>query len=390
MTRNYYLPAPYPDELIGSTLVRASRHLGISHKKMHVRLGLLPASHWTLLFQNPAQLIAAALSIPADELLFLHTPFPYVTAFLSLEQTRRLASTYGSSRHTTASALSQSATTGGASARYCEFCIEDDRRDFGEDYWHRRHNLPFVTRCWKHGSLLRKSNQSRAGISVIGLPHEQQGEFVTPIFTEHIHALIEAHSIALLDSTYRQSPEKWQLRYREIAASRGFPHHGGHLSSLAIAQGFLAFYGKAQLKCVGLGVPEKPNQWPVTLLRTNETSNITAKHILMQVYLQNAPVPEAVTTTTPGPAPLDCMHKDPVFAKAIRKRVSKLATGSRITVTELLTQLDILQAVRHHRKELPLTRAAIEDFRHTVFSAHQTGRRPRKPQHAITSKKTLL
>ena len=73
MTRNYYLPKPYPDEFIGSTLVRASRHLGISHKKMHVRLGLLPASRWTLLFQNPVQLIAAELSLPADELLFFHT-----------------------------------------------------------------------------------------------------------------------------------------------------------------------------------------------------------------------------------------------------------------------------------------------------------------------------
>lgn len=370
--------------------MRASRHLGISHKKMHVRLGLLPASRWTLLFQNPVQLIAAELSLPADKLLFFHTPFPYVTAFMSLEQTRRLASTYSSSLHTTSSALSQSATTGGACARYCEACIDDDRREFGEDYWHRRHNLPFVTRCWKHGSLLRKANQRREGINVIGLPHEQQGVLVTPIFAENIHALVEARSVALLDSTYRQSPKKWQQGYREIAAKRGFPHHGSQLSSLAIAQGFLAFYGKAHLKCAGLDVPEKPNQWPVTLLRLNETSNVTAKHILMQVYLESASVPEAVATTIPGRPTLDCQQKDHVFATAIRKRVSKLTVGTRITVTQLLTHLDILQPVRHHRKELPLTAAAIEEFRHSVFSERQVGRRPRKTQRTSTNRTILL
>lgn len=378
MARLYYLPEPYPDELIGSILVRAGRHLGLSIKTMHHLFGLIPTSHWALFFQNQIQPIAAALAKPAEELLFSHTPFPYVTAFLSLEQTLRLASYYCLSPHATSSALSQSATTGGAFARYCEACVEDDLREFGEDYWHRRHNLPFVTRCWKHGSLLQMSDRRRAGISVIGLPHEQLGTTVTPTFDERIHALVEPISISLLDSTFRQPPEEWQRRYRQIAEQRGFPHQGSLLSSIAVARGFIAYYGKTQLKRAGLDVADKRNPWPVTLLRLNETSNVSAKHILMQVYLQSAPVPEPVPTTTPGRQPLNCQRMDPVFASAIRTRVSKLAAGTRITVTQLLSQLDILQPVRHHRKALPLTAAAIDEFRQTEFSERQTGRRPRK------------
>lgn len=378
MVRIYYFPEPYPDELIGSVLIRAGRHLGHSIKKTHSLLGLTPRYYWTLFFQNSIQTIASVLAMPADELLFAHTPFPYVSAFLSREQTQSLTDYY-LSPHVSSAALSQSATKGGAIARFCEECVTDDQREFGEDFWHRRHNLPLVTRCWKHGSRLQMSNRRRGGISVIGLPHEQLGTTtVMPTFDEHIHALIEPTSVALLDSTFRQPTEEWQKGYRQMAHLRGFPGQGRLLSSQAITEGFIAYYGQTSLKRAGLEVPDKPDPWPVTLLRRNQTAHVTARHILMQIYLQYAPVPDFVHGMTPGPKPLNCQEMDAVFATVIRKRVSTLPQGSRITVTSLLNHLDILQQVRHHRKSLPLTVAAISDFRSTEFSVKKIGRRARK------------
>lgn len=377
MAKHYYVPEPYPDELIGSIMVRAGRHLGLPIKRMHQYFGLLPKSHWALLFQTQIQRIASALAKPAEELLFSHTPFPFVTAFLSQEQTSRLASYY-LSPHATSSALSQSVMTGGAFPRYCEACIADDRREFGEDYWHRRHNLPFITQCWKHRLSLKVSERRGAGISVVGLPHEQTGTTVSPTFDEHIHALIEPISIALLDLTPRRPPQEWQREYRETAEKRGFPHQGRQLSAKAITKGVIAFFGEKQLKHAGISVQDKHNPWPVTLLRLSETTHITAKHVLMQAYLQSAPVPEALGTITPGKKSLDCRMMDPVFALAIREHMSKQEKGARISVTKLLSQLDILQPVRHHRQALPLTAAAIVEFRESEFSERKVGRRPRK------------
>jgi len=72
------------------------------------------------------------------------------------------------------------------------------------------------------------------------------------------------------------------------------------------------------------------------------------------------------------------------IVQATYQRMTKLgqwqtlaARGTRITVTQLLAQLEILQPVRHHRKALPQTQAAIEEFRRSEFSARQIGRRPR-------------
>jgi len=378
MAKIYYLPEPYPDELIGSILVRAGRHLGQPIKRMHHLFGLIPKSHWPLFFQNQIPLIASAMAMPASELLFKHTPFPYVTAFISAEQTLRLAKYYCQSQRQNSSALSQSASTGGISARYCDACIAEDIGEVGEDYWHRSHNLPFVTRCWKHGLRLKAPERKGAGLSITGLPHEQHGVAVRSLFDEHIHSLVEPASIALLESTLRQPTKEWQRHYRQIAEQRGFPRQGRLLSSMAIIKGVITYFGDNQLIHAGVEVSDKRSPWPAMLLRLNETSNIAAKHILMQIYLQNASAPEPVTTSEPGPQPLNCQRMDPVFASAIRKHLSKLAIGTRITVTQLLSQLDILQPVRHHRKKLPLTSAAIEAFRHTQFSERQTGRRPRK------------
>lgn len=172
---HYYLPRPYPDELIGSVLVRAGRHRGLSIKQMHQQFGLIPKSEWALLFLNQIELVASAFGIAAEKLLIDHTPFQYVTAFDSLKNTRRLTSYYCDSSQLACSALSQSATAGGTWARFCDDCIKDDQLEFGEDYWHRRHNLPFVTRCWKHGSRLKTTPRNRAGLTIKSLPHDQNG-----------------------------------------------------------------------------------------------------------------------------------------------------------------------------------------------------------------------
>lgn len=377
MGRHYYLPRPYPDELIGSVLVRAGRHRGLSIKQMHQQFGLPQKSEWALLFLSQIEPVASAFGIPAEQLLIDHTPFQYVTAFDSTEQTRRLTSYYCGSSLLASSALSQSATTGGTWARFCDECIKDDLLEFGEDYWHRRHNLPFVTRCWKHGSRLKTTPPIRAGLTIKSLPHELNGMPVAPVFDDDVHAQVESISIPLLEAQFRRSSQEWQRHYRHIAMQRGFPHQGNLLSSMAITKGFVTYFGEAQLERAGLAVPDKPNSWPVMLLRCAETSNVTAKHVLMQVYLQYAPVPPEVQHAPPGPQALNPQAMDRVFASAIRRQVAKMFSGTRITVTQLLAQLEILQPVRHHRKALPQTQAAIEEFRRSEFSARQIGRRPR-------------
>lgn len=370
---HYYLPAPYPDELIGSLLLRTGRHLGLSVKQLHLQFGASGKSSWPLLFHSSMDVLAAAYNISPKELLFDHSLFPYATAFLSRIKTEELALRYFHISHPRSSALVQSATVGGAIVRYCEECVRDDLKEFGEDYWHRHHNLPWVSSCHRHGIKLKSFRPSGGGITIQSLPHESSGTTVSAIFSDSIQAKINALSIAALDTLNRKSPSEWQQSYRSIAMDRNFPREGKDLSSSAIVSSFVEYFGRDSLVRAGLPVN---TPWPALLLRRAETSCIPGKHILMQAYLANGPLPLMVSKRSPGRKPRDFQATDQRFAALINKYVRRLRSGTKLSVPELLDHLGIFQTVRHNRGKLSQTLRAIEEFRRSEFSVRKSHRVP--------------
>src|SRR5258706_5935338 len=53
--------------------------------------------------------------------------------------------------------------------KYCSACIRDDTNQYGEPYFHRSHQIPYITVCWKHATFLTNSN----------LPASSRTEFVS-------------------------------------------------------------------------------------------------------------------------------------------------------------------------------------------------------------------
>ncbi len=45
-----------------------------------------------------------------------------------------------------------------ACLKYCPYCTEEDRRMYGETYWHRRHQVIGLDICYKHGCRLSESS----------------------------------------------------------------------------------------------------------------------------------------------------------------------------------------------------------------------------------------
>ncbi|QZA82261.1 TnsD family Tn7-like transposition protein [Deefgea piscis] len=382
-TKFYYLPGPYPDELIGSLFIRIGHHLGVSVKKLHSMLSYLPKSKWPLFFHSPLAPLANALSIPSEILLYRHTPFSYVTAFDSPETIKRLALGLISNQQM-ASALSHSAAIGGVMLRYCEECIKEDKHEFGEDFWHRKHNIPFITVCAKHQQLLKFVSLKRSGISTSQLPSQFDGEYMKAIFPEYLQQIVENFSLKIFDSEVRKSPQEWQSYYRARAIERGFPVQGSGLAACALSREFERFYGSSVLASLKLPLRSESQSWVACLLRQSETSDVTAKHILMNVFLKYGPTPAIVHTKPPGPKELNFPAIDSQFAEAIKKYQLQLKPGNRLTVKQLLIDLKILETVRHHRASLPETHKQLEFFRRSEFSARQVGGRPRKAQKINT------
>ena len=386
MGRHYYMPQPYPDELIGSVFCRAGRHRGLSIKAMSVALFGTPRSRWTLLLSDRLREFSGSMGTPARELLFRHTVFPYVTAFMGAAETERLAVLLLGNNGYSLSTLDQSATIHPGIARYCAECLSADLDRFGESYWHRSHNLPLVTICPEHRMPLRGlpwAGRRSVGYSVTGPPTESTGNSLESSLQPNISAAISEFSIGLLTSRERRTPQSWAQCYRELTSARSFPlHQGTDLSSKSLLVGMREFYGEPFLRAVGLGFPIRGSAWPALMLRTGVTAPfITAKHVLLQVYLRQAQPPEKVEPQRPGRKTRDYAALDLLLAQHVNQVLSAQLRGARITVAELLSPAGHWQAFRHHRADMPRTAAAIATFKASELSIRQSGRRPRKSRH---------
>jgi len=377
--RHYYLPFPYPDELVGSVLVRASRHRGIAVTRMASILAGCKQSSWPFLINSRLDAFAENQDVCATELLFNHTVFPYVTAFMSQGETERLVKVVLGGADNRSVVLCQSATVGGFSLRYCPVCLKEDLNDYAEAYWHRSHILPFVQVCDKHGHPLLQNKNTRRNLSchITTLPGEESAESKRCYCSSLVADAICKLSTQLLLTRERIEPTDWIHLYRVLAKSRGFPQQGNGFSNQSFLNGFRSFYS-TELLGVSLTWRTTHNAWPVLMLREGGAPPfVTAKHVLLQVFLENAELPEKVAAIKPGKKPTDLYEFDRKLSLKLQLSLGRLEEGTRLTVTELLKKIGCWQFFRHNRQHLPISASLVEEFRKTEFSERQIGRRRR-------------
>lgn len=320
------------------------------------------------------------MSIQAEDLLYRHTIFPYSTARMGRNETDRLAKNIIELGGKSIVVLVQSASVGKGAPRYCRSCIIEDLRQRGESYWHRQHNVPFIQRCNIHGELLLAIPAKKsAAFTVTRLPEECEGLLVRELLPESISSVLMQLSIDCLENLDRREELDWRRGYRQLAEMKGFPRQGTGLSSLSVLSAFQQFYGDELLESAGLNYPPTEfNAWPVLLLRSGfEIATTTARHLLMQVFLEFSDSPALIPSATqPGRKPRDIARTDELLAQKVQEVIASLSTGTRITVTELLKHAGGWGVFKHRRLEMPRTNQLVLDFRLTDFSERQAGRRP--------------
>lgn len=145
-----YFPTPYPDELWYSVLCR-----------YHIRSGNLNqvttkngrAGIWALFPDNSVHDILSQLPqeiFSVRDIILNHTLFPYFSRIYPQERKQELLNrlSYG----TVNSESSARKTTRGnmPTLRACPVCKKQDKQRYGESYWHREHQIPYMTVCPKH------------------------------------------------------------------------------------------------------------------------------------------------------------------------------------------------------------------------------------------------
>lgn len=145
----------FPDEELGSIVIRAWREVGLSPSLF---------SHWYLKFPKQESMprignvlvpLARVTNLSPRELLSAHSLAPYGTAGLDPATARRTMIDLTCGR-----TLRRSPPLGRITRRWCEACVRCDLAKYGIAYWHRCHLLPGVTTCCWHGNPLLRQPES--------------------------------------------------------------------------------------------------------------------------------------------------------------------------------------------------------------------------------------
>lgn len=381
------LPKPYPDEVVGSVVARACVHTGLPMRRLLQSIFESQRSSCSFLLGDDIGRLAHRAGLERSELLFNHTMFPYAVAYMAPEIQAQLASKALTPRPRadSLSSITKNVSHGVAYRRLCPKCIAENMQQYGESYWHRKHMLPGVLVCLRHGEPLLETTvelRGRSHQSSMVLPH-QVSDLKKPSMAlprEFSLRIAEISGEALESKSLRS--HDWLSCYREQAKSKGYVLPSGDVAGTLAAHILRNHFGQQYLAMTGCPMPDNPrNTWPTLMFRPrNENNFATPKHVLMQVFLETGPEKDEATPPVylvPGKRPKDYAQMDAKTAAKVRAQIQQLALAQkRMTVQGLLTQAGAWAAFKHHRARFTETAELLAEFKQSEQAERQIGGRP--------------
>lgn len=365
-TVRYLVASPLPDELLGSIWARTVRRAGLPVRTV---ARVVTGRKWAPGFFQAAHAadLAQLLQVEPMELLWKHTVLPYATAYFERPVfNSALAAALSTGRDASGmGSVTQSVSDLVPFRRFCVACAREDRRRWGESYWHREHNLPGVLVCLRHGIVLRECELRSTGWKGWSecLPHEVLGQRmlhrrVTPFDVE-----LGRRSIALLGREPGTQVERDQHWYRTQLINGGLLTPTRPVSAQKLAQWVRAQMGGP---ATGYGLNERDAElrWLALMVRPRSGHPfIPLKHLLFETALatQNGERQPSILDHAPsGPSGRPADELDRQYAAAVRKVVAGyVKRGERVRIQDALTDAGCWSAFRHGRAEFPRTAKAV-------------------------------
>lgn len=157
-------PKIYPNELLYSQLARYYAQSGYTAYRyaaedLYINKTVRPDIEFLNGFTNDA-LLKITQFMPMETIVEKHTMFSYYSRFLPAERRNNafqsLMTMQGNYKNLLV--IPKRKTDKNRYVRYCPLCAIDDRKNYGETYWHREHQMQGVDICNIHGCYLNDSN----------------------------------------------------------------------------------------------------------------------------------------------------------------------------------------------------------------------------------------
>jgi hypothetical protein len=197
----------------------------------------------------------------------------------------------------TRSGIMASRIPGPAHLRYCPSCVEEDKGQAGEAYWHRLHQLGAVEICPLHDVFLETSNVScRAGrkhlqfISIEQVTISVTARHADPKNRDHRILLQVARDAEWLleHPSIGVSLKALHGRFLRVLIERGFATHTGSIHVKKFLNEFSNFYSPVLLRllnCELRGRDLEKSNWLLRLARPPKHAQHPIYHMLLIQFL---------------------------------------------------------------------------------------------------------
>jgi hypothetical protein len=320
-------PDPYPDELLYSVEAR-----------FYDRMQFPNASTVSYEFFGEKK-IAEAVDLPnridrlvaalppnnrysAHEFIYKHTFFPLYAPFLPLERAQRVCDEM---KGTNVNQLNKyvgvyKCVSSPRVLRFCPACAEEDRSNFGETYWHRRHQVVGIEICLHHSVYLELSTVSRPKDLAKFLSAERSISPMAPHLLNsadphHSTALKLAHDVEWL-LQYDEPPIGLAVirsRYYNLMLERGYATLGGPIRTSKLINDFENFYSPELLERLQSPISSDSMCWLDRISLRCRTENVQhpLRHLLLITFLGHT-VKDFLTSFTEykpfGESPWPCFN----------------------------------------------------------------------------------
>jgi hypothetical protein len=233
----------------------------------------------------------------ADCFIYNYTLYPFFTAFLPpkrAEEVRRLMlEENGGSKVYGKAGILGSRLPLNEYMKFCPKCLEEDTAQYGEGYWHRIHQVPFVMACPLHKILLYDSTVLVRGHNPQAyIPANNDNCIIRDIpnykpetIEKFIHIAKDVQN--LLENSFPNKPFTWFAKqYVEKFKELGYANINGRVYWDDLVQDFKGFYGEEFLNAVQSNIEDEgQRQWIKEVTHSDAKAMHPIRHLLLARFL---------------------------------------------------------------------------------------------------------
>lgn len=361
------LPKPYPGEVVGSIVCRATWKNGVSYRaQLADALSTSRKSYSFLLGSNLSRL-AVLSGAHLISLLKNHTVFSYASACRSPSWRETFLDRLEDNLMPTSNSFLRCVLVAGRNRYFCPTCAKEDVAEHGESYWRVEHCLPTSFACLKHSLPLQPTD-----IALTGFVNPTDARLPHMIATSSTRRRCSDLELAItrlgvmVQTMEIEIAESHLERYKQLALDKGFRMFDGRIDGIGLSAAMQKYFGDNMLKALGCDFSSKI-AWPSLMMyKIPPVGFNTTKHVLMRQFLSDGP--DALKTSSQKATPT--RSKSYAFSKLdweLKRRFEYMTAKAALRRQRLSLGALLADAATHkdfigNKMQFPLTVRWLADY----------------------------